>query len=211
MTEIEANRAPPFARTLQAAGVLFFDRAGRVLTVKPGYKPKWDIPGGYVERCESPRQAAAREVREELGLHVTPGLLLAVDWAPCGDDDKVLYVFEGGELNEDDAAAVVLGPELRTWRFREVDALHHYMPARLARRVRAAVDNRQAASGTYLEFGVSPARSATARVSGPRRRSRPEASRSGQAKGVNPATLYALGDDGLGGGPGRKQARPRLR
>ena len=29
--------------------------------------------GGHVEPGESPAQAAAREVKEEAGLHVTPG------------------------------------------------------------------------------------------------------------------------------------------
>ena len=47
-----------------AAGVLFRDVEGRILLVKPSYKEGWDIPGGYVEPGESPKQAAAREVRE---------------------------------------------------------------------------------------------------------------------------------------------------
>ncbi len=41
-----------------AAGVLFRDAAGRVLLVKPTYKDGWEIPGGYVERGESPHAAA---------------------------------------------------------------------------------------------------------------------------------------------------------
>ncbi|MGW6244366.1 NUDIX domain-containing protein [Streptomyces roseolus] len=32
-----------------AAGVLFFDDAGRVLLVDPVYKEPWEIPGGAVE------------------------------------------------------------------------------------------------------------------------------------------------------------------
>jgi 8-oxo-dGTP diphosphatase len=46
--------------------VLFRDAAGRVLLVKPTYKNGWEIPGGYVDAGESPRAAAAREVKEEL-------------------------------------------------------------------------------------------------------------------------------------------------
>ncbi|MFF8812893.1 NUDIX domain-containing protein [Streptomyces pactum] len=55
-------------RKRMAAGVLFFDSAGRVLLVDPAYREPWEIPGGAVEREESPRAGARREVREELGL-----------------------------------------------------------------------------------------------------------------------------------------------
>ena len=51
-----------------AAAVLFTDPEGRVLLVEPTYKPTWEIPGGTVELNESPFAAAAREVKEELGL-----------------------------------------------------------------------------------------------------------------------------------------------
>lgn len=56
-----------------AAGVLFFDGDGRVMLVDPVYKDPWEIPGSAVERDESPRDGAAREVKEELGLVCDPG------------------------------------------------------------------------------------------------------------------------------------------
>ena len=49
------------------------------------------MPGGYVETGETPAQAAAREVREELGIEVPIGPLLVADWAPHPDEgDKLL-------------------------------------------------------------------------------------------------------------------------
>jgi hypothetical protein len=42
------------SRPYVAAGVLFFDAAGRILLVQPTYKDYWDIPGGYVETGETP-------------------------------------------------------------------------------------------------------------------------------------------------------------
>lgn len=51
-----------------AADCLFTDEAGCVLVLEPPYKLTWDIPGGVVEADESPRCAAQREVREEVGL-----------------------------------------------------------------------------------------------------------------------------------------------
>jgi 8-oxo-dGTP pyrophosphatase MutT (NUDIX family) len=56
-----------------AADCLFTDQAGRLRVLEPTYKSTWEIPGGVVERDESPRLAAQREVREELGLSVEPG------------------------------------------------------------------------------------------------------------------------------------------
>jgi ADP-ribose pyrophosphatase YjhB (NUDIX family) len=80
-----------FATPRVAAGALFFDDAGRVLLVHPTYKDTWDIPGGYVERGESPAAACRRELQEELGLDRKPVRLLAVDWAPNeGEGDKLL-------------------------------------------------------------------------------------------------------------------------
>jgi 8-oxo-dGTP diphosphatase len=61
------------SRSYVAAGVLFFDDAGRILLVEPTYKDHWDIPGGYVETGETPAQAAVREVREELGMRYQLG------------------------------------------------------------------------------------------------------------------------------------------
>jgi 8-oxo-dGTP pyrophosphatase MutT (NUDIX family) len=70
------------ARKRMAAGALFRDEDGRVLLVDPTYKPTWDLPGGAVEKEESPYAACRREVAEELGLDRSPGRVLVVDWVP---------------------------------------------------------------------------------------------------------------------------------
>ena len=52
-----------------SAGALIYDRAGRLLILKPTYKSGWTIPGGVMEADgESPWEACQREVREETGL-----------------------------------------------------------------------------------------------------------------------------------------------
>jgi 8-oxo-dGTP diphosphatase len=81
---------------------LFCDDEGRVMLVRPTYKPHWDIPGGYVEPDESPYQACLREVGEEPGITPRLGDLLVVDWAPANHEgDKILYIFDGGTLSQD--------------------------------------------------------------------------------------------------------------
>lgn len=63
----------------RAARVLVLDAAGRVLLLRcrrnseePGAGHCWMVPGGGVHDGESLRQAAARELHEEVGLLVRP-------------------------------------------------------------------------------------------------------------------------------------------
>jgi ADP-ribose pyrophosphatase YjhB (NUDIX family) len=43
---------------------------GRVLLIRHLYRKRWGVPGGLLERHETPTDAARREVREEVGLDV---------------------------------------------------------------------------------------------------------------------------------------------
>lgn len=65
-----------------AGGVLLPHIDGRLLVVRLTYDSDQPIglPGGGVEHGESPRQAAAREAREELGIDVELGPLACIDW-----------------------------------------------------------------------------------------------------------------------------------
>ena len=99
MTDPSASFATPRV----AAGALFFDDQGRVLLVHPTYKDTWDIPGGYVERGESPAAACRRELKEELGIDRAPLRLISVDWAPSDrEGDKLLFLFDCGILGADE-------------------------------------------------------------------------------------------------------------
>ena len=148
-----------WSRPRVAAGVVFFDAEGRVLVVKPTYKDSWDVPGGYVNAGETPREAAAREVQEELGLHVEPGPTLVVDWAPHpAEGDKILFLFEGGTMNAPTAASIQLAPdELSEYRFIDRDDIADLLIERLARRVTAAVSAHDRGTTVYLEHGVATA------------------------------------------------------
>lgn len=154
VNEHEAKMAHP----RMAAGALFFDSAGRVLMVEPTYKDYWDIPGGYVEIAESPLQAAVREVHEELGITPPLGKLLAVDWAPNGSEgDKVLYLFDGGELSPEDLARITLQTdELKAFNFLAPVEISERTIPRLARRILAAIDARSGVAPVYLEHGQTP-------------------------------------------------------
>lgn len=143
-----------FATPRVAAGALFLDDHGRVLLVHPTYKDTWDIPGGYVERGESPAAACRRELNEELGLDRDPRRLLAVDWAPnAGEGDKLLFLFDCGQLGADEARIRLDRTELDRWAWVELDRLDDYVLDRIARRVRSTVTT----GGAYLEHGSAAA------------------------------------------------------
>jgi 8-oxo-dGTP diphosphatase len=141
---------------LSAAGALILDEAGRVLLVEPNYKDYWEIPGGLIEVGETPSQACAREVTEELDLTREPGRLLVVDWAPHATmGDRVLFVFDGGTVTPADIAAIRLQPEeLDSYEFlTPPDALDRLIP-RLRRRVDAALRAKAENRTLYLEHGM---------------------------------------------------------
>lgn len=73
--------------------MLAVDDAGRILAVRMTYLgPGWMLPGGRVERRESPGEAAARETLEETGLQVRIGRLRAVD---ARHSQGVSFIFDG--------------------------------------------------------------------------------------------------------------------
>ena len=81
---------------IEGAHVLVRDDAGAVLVVRTTYLgPGWMLPGGRVERRESPHDAAARETREETGIAVRVRRLILADARRLGE---VSFVFEGERI-----------------------------------------------------------------------------------------------------------------
>lgn len=129
---------------------MFFDDDGRVMLVHPTYKDTWDLPGGYVERGESPAAACRRELAEELRIDRTPHRLLSVDWAPSErEGDKLLFLFDCGTLGEDAEKVQLDGTELDRWEWVRIDDLEKYVIPRLARRIRSTAGE----GPGYLEHG----------------------------------------------------------
>ncbi len=135
-----------------SASMLITDPADRILLVKPNYRSDWGIPGGIVEADEAPDQCVAREITEELGLHIPAGDLLVVDWmAAAGERPQAImnFIFDGGILT--DAGAIRLQEEeLDDAQFLDWAEAEARMPGTSAARVPAARQARQTRRTVYL-------------------------------------------------------------
>jgi 8-oxo-dGTP diphosphatase len=141
-----------FATPRLASGVLFA-RSDEVLLVHKTYGNGWDIPGGYVDRGESPAVACQREVREELGIIRTARRLLVHDWAPNDTEgDKMLYVFDCGEIG-DEKLIRLDNVEIDKVEWVSVDSLSRYVIPRLERRLSSAYQAYVSGAFIYLEYG----------------------------------------------------------
>lgn len=143
-------------RKRMGAGALVRDEAGRVLLVQPTYADAWEIPGGAVEADESPRSCCVRELAEELGLELVVGRLLCLEWQGPEPDrsESMMLVYDAGTLPE--TSEIHLPPdELASYRFVDDADLDVLLPARLARRVRAALHALATGSLAELENGAA--------------------------------------------------------
>ncbi|MBB1245018.1 NUDIX hydrolase [Streptomyces durbertensis] len=146
------------ARKRVSADAIVRDPAGRVLLVKPTYKPGWDLPGGMAEDNEAPEDTVSRELREELSLAVTPLGLLVADWvAPHGPwDDQIAFIFDGGTLARDQAEQLHPGEddgEVEEVAFVAVEEAADWLPDRVGRRFAAAMEALASGCPRYLRDG----------------------------------------------------------
>ena len=137
-------------------------RTGGVLLVDPTYKPTWDLPGGAVEKEESPHAACRREVTEELGLDRPAGRVLVVDWVPSRPErpEGLIVVYDGGVLAPGEVAAITAitaitakDGELAGYAFVNPDEVAERVSPLLARRIAACVDAVRAGTVISLEDG----------------------------------------------------------
>jgi 8-oxo-dGTP pyrophosphatase MutT (NUDIX family) len=144
-------------RKREAADALLLDDAGRPLIVQNSWDDAWNLPGGVLNHGEPPRLGAEREIEEELGLQITMGWLLVVDWEPPTDIlpiDGLMSMFDGGILTAEQIATIRLQEEeIQAYRFAAPDEFPDTLPALLGRRLRVALSARESGIPAYLENG----------------------------------------------------------
>lgn len=103
-----------------AAMVILLNSEGEVLIVKPKYRDKWLLPGGVIEKDESPFTTAQRECTEEIGISPVTKMLLVVNYIKKLEykSDAIHFVFKGEILSESDLGKIVLDKdEIETYEF----------------------------------------------------------------------------------------------
>ncbi|MFF2331164.1 MULTISPECIES: NUDIX domain-containing protein [unclassified Streptomyces] len=152
---------------IAGAGAIFHDADGRILLVQPSYRTDtWEIPGGGLDMGEDPLQTVRREVKEEFGIDLTPGRLLAVDWVPEQADGRpplANYLFDGGPITESQARARIHlnTDELTAWQLAIPDQWDTLLVPHMARRLHACSRALNQGMTVYLHHGFDATRQQT--------------------------------------------------
>ncbi len=111
--------------TLGVVGIVFNDRR-EVLLVEHVLHPRhpWGLPGGWVDAHEAPAVAAARELREEVALHVEVGPLILIEKAI--DSQHLDFAFLC--YAQPPYSITALSPELLDYRWHKIEALPNLDP-----------------------------------------------------------------------------------
>lgn len=123
-----------------ASGCVVLDGDDRVLLVKPTYKEPWELPGGGVEKNESPLEACRRELEEELGVDWMPSGFLGVDYRRAVDGkrgDALRFVFVRRATADELASIRLADAELSDWRMVDIEHLDDFVIPAMAARLRA--------------------------------------------------------------------------
>ena len=81
----------------------------------------WELPGGGREGDESPFECAAREVYEELGIHLTEDCLLWSRVYPSMLFADKQSVFLVGQLTQDQFESIVFGDEGQGYKLMSIE------------------------------------------------------------------------------------------
>jgi 8-oxo-dGTP diphosphatase len=114
------------ANLLVGVSAIILDDQGRILLLEHTYRTRypWGMPGGYLNRGETPEQGMQREVFEETGLRVEVGPLLSINMYRNSQLDLAFRCYVvGGTLR--------LSPEARRAEFRDPNDIGHILPNQL--------------------------------------------------------------------------------
>lgn len=116
-------------KTIEVVAAIII-KDGTVFATQRGYgqwKDWWEFPGGKIEKGESPQEALAREIREELDAEIKVGRLLeTVEWE-YPDFHLTMHCFvctllsDSLHLNEHEAAAWLTSETLHSVKWLPAD------------------------------------------------------------------------------------------
>ena len=89
------------------------------------YPNTWELPGGGREGDESPFECVAREVYEELGIHLTEDCLLWTKVYPSMLFEGKESVFLVGKLRQEQFDSIVFGDEGQAYKLMPIEEFLH--------------------------------------------------------------------------------------
>jgi 8-oxo-dGTP pyrophosphatase MutT (NUDIX family) len=101
-----------------SAVIILEDDQARVLIVKANYKKHWTFPGGIIDLGETPKQAALREIKEEVGLIIDPASL-SFKWVTARHStsiDTYQFIFKAPLPSGAEKSIVLQASEIDEWR-----------------------------------------------------------------------------------------------
>ena len=154
--KIDLNFYNNIPRKRMSAGLLILDENSRLLLVHPTYRDDtWNLPGGIVEEDESPKAAGEREAKEEIGMDIRAGKMLAADYYhnSLGKGDAIHFVFDGGTISEAQLkkSVVLQKGELDNWGLFALDEALKLLKPNLQKRYGLAFQARLSGQMFYLE------------------------------------------------------------
>jgi 8-oxo-dGTP diphosphatase len=160
MTRLPQALLDGFARSYAVACAFVTDPEGRTLIVKPTYRPEWQFVGGMVDVGETPHEACAREIKEEIGIDLEVGSLLVLDYEPVNpfvSAPMSVYVFDCGTVSEPDRIRLQES-ELEAFEFLPADEAAAKFHAANAPRITQAAEARRTGRTTYVPHVGDPIR-----------------------------------------------------
>lgn len=125
-----------------------------MLILKTTYNAYWHLPGGIVERYESPREAIIRKVKEETNLDLVPKDLIAINHhadVKAGIDAMVFII--AFEIIEYLKIHEISYPtdEMKDFKFHPYESLIDYLDPGMGKLLEELNLHNEIGSGLYFE------------------------------------------------------------
>lgn len=104
-------------KRLSSATIILETEDGRAIVEKAHYKRYWTFPGGVVDPGETPKQAAVREVSEELGIVIDPNSVqfIAVTTRTSDIAETYQFIFHAPIDAEILSTVTIQDSEIASW------------------------------------------------------------------------------------------------
>ena len=137
-----------------AAG-LIKNSKGEILVLKSNYKEAWLLPGGASEKNESPKSAAMREIKEEIGLDIEVGRMLCIDYITRDEvGDGFVVIFDCGKISDNLISEIRLQKdEILDYKFVASERALGMVSESMKRRLSKCLEITETKEALYLENG----------------------------------------------------------